>query len=174
MCCSRIDFLCGFRYINLNETFKITGTDFQEGTSNYNTHTDNNLYGFQLGGRYTKYWSDLWSFQMTGKSGLFWNDVHETQAATDFPNNSNPFSLRDRIGARGSAVAMLGELDFILIRRLNDTWSLRMGYTVIGLGGLALAPDQLDFTDTPTSGSQLHTNGWIFVHGAVLGLQARW
>jgi hypothetical protein len=174
LCCSQIDFLCGFRYLNLNETFRITGTDFQEGTSNYNVHTDNNLYGLQMGGRYTRYWSDLWSFQLTGKSGLFLNEVHESQAATDFPNNSTPFSLRDRISARGSAVAMLGELDFILIRRLSDTWSLRVGYTVIGLGGLALASDQLDFTDTFTSGSQLHTTGWILIHGGVLGLQARW
>jgi hypothetical protein len=69
---------------------------------------------------------------------------------------------------------MLGELDFIFIRRISDTWSLRMGYTVIGLGGLALASDQLDFTDTFTSGSQLHSSGWIFIHGGVLGLQARW
>jgi hypothetical protein len=42
------------------------------------------------------------------------------------------------------------------------------------LGGLALAPDQLDFTDTLTSGTQLHSTGWIFIHGGVLGLQARW
>jgi Putative beta barrel porin-7 (BBP7) len=175
LCCgNQIDFLCGFRYINLNETFKITGTDFQEGMSNYNVHSDNNLYGLQMGGRYTRQWTDLWSLQLTAKSGVFLNDIHQTQAATDFPNNTGPFSLRDRVSARGSAVAMLGELDFILIRRLNDTWSLRLGYTVIGLGGLALAPDQLDFTDTATSGTQLNSNGWIFVHGAVLGLQARW
>jgi Protein of unknown function (DUF1551). len=174
LCCSQIDFLCGVRYINLNETFTITGTDFQEGTSDYTVHTDNNLFGLQLGGRYTRQWSDLWSYQLTGKSGLFWNAIHQYQSATDFPDNSAPFSLRDPISARGSAVAMLGEMDFVLLRRLNDTWSVRMGYTAIGLGGLALAPDQLDFTDTFTSGSQLHSNGWIFVHGGLLGLQAGW
>jgi len=174
LCCSQIDFLCGFRYINLNETLTITGTDFQEGTSNYNVHTDNNLYGLQLGGRFTRPLTDLWSLQLTGKSGLFYNDVHQTQQATDFPNNAAPFSLRDRISARGSAVAALGELDFIFIRMINDMWSLRLGYSVIGLGGLALAPDQLDFTDTFTSGSRLHTNGWILVHGGLIGLQARW
>jgi len=174
LCCAQIDFLCGFRYINLNETLTITGTDFQEGTSNYNVHTDNNLYGVQLGGRYTRHCTDCWSLQMTGKSGLFYNDVHQTQAATDFPTATAPFSLRDRISSRGSAVAALGELDLVLIRRLNDTWSLRLGYTAIGLGGLALAPDQLDFSDTFASGSHLHSTGWIFVHGGLAGLQAAW
>jgi len=175
LCCgNQIDFLCGFRYINLNETLTITGTDFQEGTSNYNVHTDNNLYGFQMGGRYTKPWTDLWSIQLTAKSGLFWNDIHQTQVATDFPNNTAPFALRDRVSTRGSAVAALGEMDFVFIRRINDTWSLRLGYTVIGLGGVALAPDQLDFTNTFASGTQIHSTGWIFVHGGLLGLQARW
>jgi hypothetical protein len=45
---------------------------------------------------------------------------------------------------------------------------------VIGIGGLALAPDQLDFTDTPTSGSEIHNSGWIFAHGLTAGLERRW
>jgi hypothetical protein len=174
VCCGTIDFLCGFRYINLNEDFTITGTDFQEGTSSYTVHTDNNLYGLQLGGRYTSQFTSNWSYQLTGKAGLFLNDVQQSQQATDFPNTGGAFSLRDPIGDEGTAVAALGELDFVLIRRLNDMWSLRLGYSAIGLGGLALAPDQLDFTDTATSGSDLHTTGWVFLHGGLAGLEARW
>jgi hypothetical protein len=174
LCCGQIDFLCGFRYINLNEDFTITGTDFQEGTSSYNVHTDKNLYGMQLGGRYTSQLSGPWSYQLTGKAGLFLNAVQQSQLATDFPNTGGAFALRNRTGDEGTAVAALGELDFILIRRLNDMWSLRVGYTAIGLGGLALAPDQLDFTDTATSGSDLHTTGWVFLHGGLAGLEARW
>jgi hypothetical protein len=174
LCCGTIDFLCGFRYINVSEDFTITGTDFQEGTSSYNVHTDNNLYGLQLGGRYTRPFAGPWSYQITGKAGLFLNDVQQSQLATDFPNTGGAFSLRDRTGDEGTAVAALGELDFVLIRRLNDMWSLRLGYSAIGLGGLALAPDQLDFTDTATSGTDLHTTGWVFLHGGLAGLEARW
>lgn len=174
LCCAQIDFLCGFRYINLSEDFIITGTDLQEGTSSYNIHTDNNLYGLQLGGRYTSQFSDCWSYQLVGKAGVFLNAVQQVQSATDFPTASAPFSLRDRIGDDGIAVASLGELDFFLIRRLNDIWSLRFGYSVLGIGGLALAPDQLDFTDTPTSGSSIQNFGWIFYHGVSLGVEARW
>lgn len=173
-CGTTIDFLCGFRYINLNEELSITGTDFQEGTSSYNVQADNNLLGLQLGGRYTSQFTSCWSYQLTGKAGLFYNAVHQSQQATDFPNVGGAFSLRDPIGNDGSAVAALGELDFVLIRRLNDMWSLRLGYSVLGIGGLALAPDQLDFTDTTTSGSDLNTNGWMFLHGGLAGLEARW
>jgi hypothetical protein len=82
--------------------------------------------------------------------------------------------LRDPIAADGTAVAALGELDVVLIRRLSDMWSLRLGYSVIGLGGLALAPDQLDFTDTSLSGSNVNSQGWIFLHGLLAGVEARW
>ena len=174
VCCGQIDFLCGFRYINVSEDFTITGTDFQEGTSSYNVHTDNNLYGFQLGSRYTSQFAGPWSYQVTGKAGLFLNAVQQSQLATDFPNTGGAFSLRDRTGDEGTAVAALGELDFVLIRQLNDMWSLRLGYSAIGLGGLALAPDQLDFTDTATSGTDLNTTGWVFLHGGLAGLEARW
>lgn len=173
-CCAVIDFLCGFRYINLNETFTITGTDFEEGRSNYNVHTDNNLSGLQLGGRYTRGLSNCWSVQLTGKSGIFLNAVHETQAATDYPTAAAAFSLRDRVSKSGCAVASLAELNLVLVRHLNDTWMVRFGYTAIGLGGLALAPDQLDFTNTVQSGSNLHSTGWIFVHGGLVGVQATW
>jgi hypothetical protein len=69
---------------------------------------------------------------------------------------------------------MLGELGVVFTRPLNDNWSLRLGYNVLGLGGVALAPDQLDFTDTFVSGTDLHANGWIFAHGGLIGLQRTW
>jgi hypothetical protein len=39
---------------------------------------------------------------------------------------------------------------------------------------VALAPDQLDFTNTAASGSGLAAGGGIFLHGVNLGLEARW
>jgi len=42
------------------------------------------------------------------------------------------------------------------------------------LGGLALAPDQFDFTTNANSGTQLVNSSGIFYHGANLGLEARW
>lgn len=173
LCDATLDFLYGFRFISLQERFIIEGTDFQEGTSSYDVKANNYLYGLQLGGRYTRHFSQ-WSLELTGKAGLFVNDANQSQIATDFPNNGGPFLLRDRIGADGTQVAALGELGLTAIRPINETWSLRLGYMALGLGGVALAPDQLDFTNTFASGGQLNSTGWIFAHGAVLGAEARW
>jgi PAS domain S-box-containing protein len=45
---------------------------------------------------------------------------------------------------------------------------------VRSIEGVALAPNQLDFTNTPDSGTDVHTNGGVFFHGVNLGLEARW
>ncbi|MCE9527444.1 MAG: BBP7 family outer membrane beta-barrel protein [Planctomycetales bacterium] len=173
LCDATLDFLCGFRFITLQERFTIAGTDLQEGTSSYDVKANNYLYGGQLGGRYTRHYS-CWSLQLTGKAGVFLNDMSQSQVVTDFPNVGGPFFLRNRIRADGTGVAALGEIGATAIRPINDTWSLRLGYMALGLGGVALAPDQLDFTDNFNSGSNLQKNGWIFVHGAVMGAEARW
>jgi hypothetical protein len=45
---------------------------------------------------------------------------------------------------------------------------------MIWLSGVALAPDQWDFTNTAASGTTLVGGGGVFLHGANLGLEARW
>jgi hypothetical protein len=49
-----------------------------------------------------------------------------------------------------------------------------MGYNLIWLSGVALAPNQFDFGAETTSGSDLHGGAGLFLHGASLGLEARW
>jgi hypothetical protein len=176
LCGDRVDFLCGLRFLNLNETFTLTGDDSaDEGIGTYTVKTNNYLYGLQLGGRYTRCYCN-WSVQLIGKAGVFVNDATQWQQVLDAPFNAGvPFQLRPAIAASGASVAGLGELGIVAIRPLNDTWSLRVGYNVLGIGGLALAPDQLDFTDVAgVSGSRLNTCGWVFFHGGLLGLQAAW
>jgi hypothetical protein len=51
---------------------------------------------------------------------------------------------------------------------------LRAGYNLIWLDGLALAPDQWDFSNTPASGTSLVDGGSLFLHGANLGVERRW
>jgi len=171
--CAKIDFIAGFRYLALNDQLTISSTDLQETTSSYDIDVHNDLYGLQLGGRLTRPLCCCWGVEFTGKAGLFYNDVSTSQLVTDFAGTSVPLPLRDVTGSR-DGVAMLGELGVVLIRPLNECWNLRLGYTAIGLGGVALAPDQLDFTDTFESGTEVHNTGWLFAHGAVAGLERRW
>jgi len=169
-CSTRIDFLLGFRFLALNEDFSLIGTDLQEGTSSYDISASNYLYGLQMGGRMTRQ-VQQWSLQFTGKAGLFLNDAEQSQIVTDFPD---AFVHRYVPGVSGTAAAMLGEVELTLVRRVTDVWSARLGYSVMGLGGLALAPDQLDLSLTPVSGTALSTDGFVLFHGVHIGLEAGW
>jgi len=171
--CTQVEFLLGFRFLALNENFSLIGTDVLEGTSSYDISTSNYLYGLQMGGRMTRQ-LEQWSLQFTGKAGVFLNDAGQSQIMTDFPSNPNDLIARNVPGVSDTSAAMLGEVDLTLARRITNVWSLRLGYSVLGLGGLALAPDQLDFTLTPVSGTNLATGGFVLLHGAHAGLEAVW
>ena len=169
-CCRQIDFLCGFRFLTLQEDFALTAVDSQEGTSAYAVSTKNYLYGVQMGGRLRRHWG-LWATEFRGTAGLFVNDAQQRQHISDYPNG---FELRGPTRGSGQSAAMLGELSVTLTRHLSDRWSLRGGYDALGIGGLALAPDQLDFNFDSDAGTGLHRSGWVFLHGAHAGLEARW
>ena len=71
-------------------------------------------------------------------------------------------------------MGFIGDVNLSAIYRLTEVWGIRAGYNLIWIDGLALAPNQFDFTNTETSGTLLASGGGIFMHGANLGLEARW
>ncbi len=161
--------LMGFRYFELGEKFNISSTDLQTGTSFYDLNAYNNLFGFQGGLRLNHPCSADWSYDLTGKAGVYYNSIHSSQEVGDFSG----FVLRSEKN-QGNQAAFLGEVDFNVNYQFTPVWSLRGGYQVFWVDGVALAPNQLDFTDTPTSGTHLDKTGSLFMQGAHAGLMARW
>jgi Putative beta barrel porin-7 (BBP7) len=167
--CSSSEWLYGFRYLNLHETFAIVSTDLQESTSTYRVHTDNNLFGAQIGRR-LRHCDGRWSWEGTGKAGIFGNAAEQSSdPIIDFPG----FVFRNARSASEGDVAFVGDLNLSAIYQLNSVWGIRTGYNLMWIEGVALAPDQFDFTNTPTSGTSLSTNG-VFLQGINVGLEARW
>ena len=110
-------------------------------------------------------------WEATGKAGIFGNDAQQKQSVTDFPN----FPRRPTVSSGGGVMAFVGELNLSGLYRLTDVWNIRAGYSILWIEGLALAPDQLDFNFAASpSGNQLHNGGGMFLHGANVGLEARW
>jgi hypothetical protein len=168
--CHSFEVLAGFRYLNLNEDFTLTSFDSAEGTTVYGVRTDNDLYGGQLGGRARLCYGRV-SFESVGKAGIYGNDVRQQQdALIDFPG----VVVRPARSASGGTTAFVGELNFTGIYQLTPVWGVRGGYNLLWIEGVALAPDQLDFTNTPDSGTGLTSSSGVFLHGASLGLEARW
>lgn len=170
--CQSFQWLAGFRYLNLTEAFGIVGRCDScppRFSFDYDIHTRNNLYGAQLGARYRRC-RGRWSWEATGKAGVYLNDAQQTQQIVDLSG----FSFRDSNAAGGHA-AFVGEVNLSGIYRLTDVWGLRAGYNLIGISGVALAPDQLDFSSDPTTaGRQLDRTGGLLLHGVNFGLEARW
>jgi len=168
-----VTWFAGVRYLNIAERLnisaqRIVGGGVEEGT--YNTSTNNNLYGGQLGARLRRT-SGRFGWDATGFAGIFGNDAQQTQAVTDFPN----FPLRPSVSSSKAGVSFVGGTNVSALYSLTNVWNLRAGYTVLWVEGLALAPNQLDFDlAAAQGGSQIHNGGGMFLHGANVGLEARW
>jgi hypothetical protein len=170
--CGSTEWFAGFRYLGLRENLHISGektvlSDVE--TAYYDTNARNDLFGAQIGGRIRRC-RGRFSWEATGKAGIFGNQAGQEQVFIDFPN----FPLRPLVSANGGSVAFVGELNLTGIYQLNGVWGLRFGYNLMCIEGVALAPDQLDFSFTSTSGTGLNRSGSLFLHGVNVGLEARW
>jgi hypothetical protein len=166
-----LDTLCGFRYIAADEDFSLISDNIPtQVNSRYDVRTTNDLYGFQLGARLREYRNRL-GLEVLGKVGIYGNDASQSQILVDqLP--SNPVTFRDT-SASGGDVAFLGELGVSLLYDLTPALTLRAGYNLLWLEGVALAPDQLDLTMTGRSGRFIDDNGGVLYHGASLGIEFR-
>ena len=78
------------------------------------------------------------------------------------------------MAATAAGVGFIGNLNATLVYRLTETWGLRAGYNLIWLTNATLAPTQWDFATAAGAGTGINDNGGLFLHGANLGLEARW
>jgi hypothetical protein len=163
----QIMWLLGFRYFHLGEEFDILSTG-ASGSSAYDVTTSNDLYGGQLGARYRGGWRRFnWDF--FGKAGVFGNRSVQDQTVS----NLGGITVRDTHVTRGNT-AFVGDIGVNLTYSFGKCWSVRGGYNALWVEDVALAPNQLDFTDTLTSGTTINTNGGVFYHGAHAGIGCHW
>ena len=169
-----VDWLAGFRYVGVEEQASIvTDCCVIDGSRipvPYTVRTRNNAFGAQIGNRTRWTWAN-WAFEGWAKAGLLGNAEEQLQSPlVDFTG----FQQRPALSSTGGQVSFIGDINTSIIYRLTDVWGIRAGYNLIWIDGLALAPNQFDFTTTDASGTRLVSGGGMFMHGANLGLEARW
>jgi hypothetical protein len=171
--CQSFEWFTGFRYLVLGDDLDISAERVVSGAveeGSYNIRTVNQLFGVQAGARWRRTWGRV-GWEATVEAGVYANDMEETQTVTDFPN----FALRPTVSGSEVGVAFVGELDLSALYRLTDAWNLKAGYTLIGIQGVALGPDQLDFAFAASpSGNEVHNGGGMILQGLNLGVEARW
>lgn len=161
--------LIGFRYLNWDDSLLINSTDNDGDVSNYGVFNSNNLFGAQIGTRFVRH-GYRWDWEATGKAGFFGNEITQRQRLTD---DDGALTLRN-VGNRDTGGSFVGDINLSAHCRLSDVWRLRAGYNVIVVTGLALAPDQLDFSNNLLSGTTVDHSATIFLHGLNVGVEAIW
>lgn len=171
--CHCINWLLGVRWAGLDEQAALNVRCCEDDPfTAYSVRTSSQFIGPQMGVRGRRQWRK-WAVEGWAKAML---------AGTILSSSADPVTsslapgvvYREGRSLSRGGVGFIGDLNGSLVRRLSNHWWLRAGYNLIWLSGAALAPDQWDFTDTPASGTTLVGGGGLFLHGANLGVEARW
>lgn len=161
--CERGSFrgLLGFRYMELDEQGELglTGAAVPFSIS---TTTANRLYGLQTGLNAKLVTLEAFDLDLIGKAGLYGNARSQNSVAT------TGFGTLTAAGQR-SRSAFVGELGLVGTGRITSHLSIRGGYRMLWIDGVALASDQLASTDF-FNGTGISSSGDVFYQGGFLGL----
>lgn len=166
-----LSLLGGFRLLNLSEDFNIRSHDVDSGTSNYRIKTVNTLIGGQIGAGWNWSSSDRFSLELFSKVGVYGNIQRMTQTLYDLNNTLPRLNARD-----GSThVGFVGEVGLNGKIRLTEWLTLNGGYRFMWIDGLALAPNQLDFSDISSPDRTISDPGASFkLYGPHAGIEFHW
>lgn len=162
-----ITLLAGFRYISLDDHIKhryeVLGL-----TNTLGVFAANQLYGAQAGVDASVFTWGRFQLQTALKGGVYGN------AARDQIRLRILGTLDESIGTRAQQTSFVGDWNFTGLIQLNEIWAIRGGYQLLWLSGVALATDQFTLSDIVTPGININTTGDLFLHGALVSLQAGW
>jgi hypothetical protein len=163
--------LLGLRYMSVDE--RLTFLSLDDGPSDpssfglYDIKTDNNMFGVQVGTEYihTIGWHWLY-FNVEAKGGLFLNNAtHDSTFLVTTPSSNSDSTEEDNLGFARNAEFNIG-----LSAQLTDHFSIRGGYTINYINGVAVAADQIDTTPQRVNSREyINDEGTVIYHGAYFG-----
>lgn len=175
--------LWGFRYVNFSEDMLFVSdpseTIIDNDADEYriDVETDNQMFGFQLGGISERAISCNLSLRFGARVGIYGNrismDYFEGGAAGAAVINNGPNNGRMlRVNGSKNDVATIGEFSLGLSYRVGRCWRVGADYRVLGVSGVALPSDQL-FSDTRgiQDIEEIDSNGSVILHGAVVRIE---
>ena len=157
-----LDLLVGFRYVELDQR-GIASLVNAAVPFTYALATHNRLYGAQFGARSWLWSNDFVTVDATGKAGIYGS--HSNHGALATTNAATVVAA-----GTNDDTAFLGELRINGKACLTECLSIRGGYQLMWIDGVALATDQLANTDFD-AGTGINTSGDVFYHGAFVGIE---
>jgi hypothetical protein len=140
---------------------------------NYNVQTENDMLGLQIGADMT-FRRCKWSWGVHSKVGPYVNFARCLQEINS-SGAGDPFGFvlfNDRFNVLKQKVALIGEVGFEANYKFTPNFTGRVAYDFMWISGIALAPEQLQFSATPEG--TINTNGNIFSQGLTMGLEWTW
>jgi hypothetical protein len=174
----RFDLLLGFRYADFHESLEGTYTSGALTETETWSADRNSLYGFQTGAEAVLWKSCSGAIRIDGfgKAGIYYNDIHTNFETRFFQSFDNPVTA----SAGTSQAAFLGELGINGAYQMTEHLSLRAGYQVLWLSGVATAGQQVPATANfngsggRTIASSVDSGSSIFYHGFNVGVEVAW
>ena len=175
---ANFELLGGLRLFQFDESLSILGGN-AAGSAEYLLEAENFLIGAQLGCRNEVCLTQRLRLSTGINVGLFNNRSETRQRIFDQDGN---FATVVGGAANGHDVdyrdtqddiAIMGEFKVGLIMQLSERLRGNVGYRALGVGGVALAEDQipLNFTDSGLL-QRSRTNGNLLLHGLYFGAEA--
>ncbi|MCY2990494.1 MAG: BBP7 family outer membrane beta-barrel protein [Planctomycetota bacterium] len=171
-----LTWLTGFRTVQVDDAVYFLEEYGGQTARQYTTTTRNRLYGWQLGVD-----AILWEYNRlrvegVAKGGVYGNDRNLTGSGKEGVSSTTVSYSVTQLG-------FLGELGLTAAYRLNPCWTLRGGYQLFWVDGIATAAGQASnvniklhstnpYTDNLPTGLQGSTTN--FYHGAMVALEYTW
>ena len=167
----RVTLLAGFRYLQFEEDLRTRFDLPLDLFPAINVDIDgiNRLYGAQVGVDAILF--DMGRFQIlrAGKAGVYGNTA--SNAARLSIDGDGNYSY----GRSAGAVSFVGDLNFNGVFQITDVWSIRGGYQLLWLSGVALSSEQYPHVSHHfIPDANVVTSGDVFLHGALVGVEAAW
>lgn len=179
----------GFRWLQIRDDFQFLASGHEPGPGDplrgdqlYASEARNDLYGYQLGGRWNYRATGRFNIGATVKAGIYANSVEidhrigDSSLLAQYRNDldtAGRLAVNDR--SQRTVLAMLGELDVSGRYRLSDAWSVRGGYRITGISGVATTPSLLSQDlYSPGLSARDAANDSLILHGAYVGTEFNW
>ncbi|MCE5266422.1 MAG: BBP7 family outer membrane beta-barrel protein [Planctomycetaceae bacterium] len=177
-----MSYLYGVRFMKIDESFRFHGRGLTEtfvdnqlvdsvtNVGEYDVSTHNNLLGLQIGADMI-FRQCRWSWGVRAKVGPYINFADQTSDIAAGVENETP-DFSHHVAEARHVASLIGEVGFTATYKFRPNLVGRASYDFMWVTGLALAPEQLQFTSTPVN--QVNTNGTAVFHGPSLGLEWLW
>lgn len=161
----------GIRFANISEKFSLDAYKLHTHSS-YDIKVKNDLVGLQVGLDFQIHMVNRFYWDLLLKGGVDLNRISAKSFLGDLNNTVTLRNFTKQMGQNGSFAQAAAGAGY----QLQDWLNIHVGYQMLFFGGLALAPDQIDFgsnslsVSATTSPFSLNDNGYVLVHGVYTGL----